>query len=201
MSETKNTELQPPKTGGRKILLLMAFIFVLPFTVAATLHLLNVHPASHSYGELINPPQALTFPVLHDIQGKEFKTQQWLKKWSMVIIDSDNCNTPCQEQAHLLKQVNTALDKDKGRVQRVLIVPVDSKAAVYAEMQKQYPDLLILKGIDAETVKFAGQFKGENGSVYLIDPLGNLMMRYPKNMNPKGLLTDLKKLLKNSWAG
>jgi hypothetical protein len=39
------------------------------------------------------------------------------------------------------------------------------------------------------------------GRVYLVDPLGNLMMSYPADMNPKGMQTDLKKLLKNSWAG
>ena len=194
-----NTKL-PPKSSGRKILLGMAVIFVLPFTIAATLHLLNVHPASHSYGTLVNPPHALAFSILHDVQGKEMKPQQWLKIWSIVTVDSTGCAEPCQAQVHLLKQVQTSLDKDSKRVQRVLLAPT-IKADTANALQKQYPDLVVLSGADVETIKLSTQFNGVAGSVYLVDPLGNLMMSYPADMNPKGMQTDLKKLLKNSWAG
>lgn len=189
------------KGNGRKILLGMAVIFVLPFTIAATLHLLNVHPSSHSYGELVNPPQPLQTSVLHDARGKGLTSQLWLKKWSVVTVAASECADPCQAQIHLLNQVNIALDKDARRVQRVLIMPTKVNAEAMAVLQKQYPDLVIVTGADTETVKFSTQFKGAAGSVYLVDPLGNLMMQYPQNMNPKGMLTDLKKLLKNSWAG
>ena len=196
-----NSKMPPDKSSGRKILLLLAVIFVLPFTVAKTMHLLNVHPASHSYGTLVNPPHALQFPILHEAQGKEFRAQQWLKKWTIVMIDDSGCAEPCEAQVHLLKQVHTSLDKDAHRVQRILLVPTDFKNDTYTGLLKQYPDLVILAGEDAVTVKFASEFNVAKGSVYLVDPLGNLMMSYPADMNPKGLQTDLKKLLKNSWAG
>ncbi len=186
------------KGSGRKILLGMAVIFVLPFTVAATLHLLNVHPSSRSYGELVNPPHALTIPALQDAQGNAIKPQQWLKKWSIVTVETGTCGEPCQAQIHLLKQVNIALDKDAKRVQRVLIAP---NTEAFNDLQKQYPDLMIVSGESTAATQFAAQFKGSAGSIYLVDPLGNLMMRYPQNLNPKGMLTDMKKLLKNSWAG
>ena len=195
------------KGSGRKILLGMAIIFVLPFTIAKTMHLLNVHPASHSYGTLINPPRALAFPVLKDVQGKEIKPQQWLKIWSIVSIDATGCAEACQAQLHLLKQVHTSLDKDIKRVQRVLLAPTIKTDTANA-LQKQYPDLIILVGVDAQSSQLIAGFNtAENGAVstkdrvYLVDPLGNLMMTYPADMNPKGMQTDLKKLLKNSWAG
>lgn len=201
MSETSNTQIPSNKSSGRKIFLFLAIIFVLPFTVAATLHLLNVHPSGKSYGNLVNPPHVLQFSVLHDAQGKIFMPQQWQKKWNMVMVDSTGCEESCQKQVHLLKQVQTSLDKDAHRLQRVLLVPTVLKAEVFNDLQKQYPDLIILVGADAKTIKFAGQFNATLGSVYLVDPLGNLMMSYPENINPKGLYSDLKRLLKNSWAG
>ena len=195
------------KSSGRKILLGMAVIFVLPFTIAKTMHLLNVHPASHSYGTLVTPPHALTIPALQDVQGKEIKPQQWLKIWSIVTIDAMGCEEACQAQVHLLKQIHTSLDKDIKRVQRVLLAP-SIKADTAKALQKQYPDLIILAGVDAQSAQLMAAFNTtENGAVpskgrvYLVDPLGNLMMTYPAVMNPKGMLTDLKKLLKNSWAG
>lgn len=201
MSELGSTQLPPNKTSGRKILLILAVIFVLPFTVAATLHLLNLKPSGHSYGDLIQPPQALVFPVLHDAQGKEFTASQWLKIWSVVIVDSTGCAQPCQAQVHLLKQIHTSLNKDKHRLQRVLLVPAEIKTDALEGLQKQYPDLLILTGANAETTQFSSQFKVAGAQVYLVDPLGNLMMSYPEKMDPKGIFSDLKRLLKNSWAG
>ena len=199
------TENKTPinKSNGRKILLGLAVIFVLPFTIAKTMHLLNVHPTSRSYGTLVNPPHALDFPLLKDAQGKEVKPQQWLKIWSVVSIDATGCAQACQAQVHLLKQVHTALDKDIKRVQRVLLAPAIT-ADTADTLQKKYPDLIILAGIDALSSKFMAEFNAaaaSKGQVYLVDPLGNLMMSYPADMNPKGMLTDLKKLLKNSWAG
>lgn len=191
------------KASGRKILLGMAVIFVLPFTIAATLHLLNVHPTSHSYGTLVNPPHALSIPVLQDVQGKTIKPQQWLKIWSIVTIDATGCAEACQAKIHLLKQVHTSLDKDIKRVQRVLLAP-SIKADTASALQKQYPDLIILAGVDAQSSQLMAEFNSADsskGRVYLVDPLGNLMMSYPADMNPKGMQTDLKKLLKNSWAG
>ena len=206
---------RPQKTSGRKILLGMALIFVLPFTVAATLHLLNVHPESHSYGTLITPPHALLIPVLQDVTGKDIKPQQWLKIWSIVMIDTAGCAEACQQQVHLLKQVQTSLDKDSKRVQRVLLAPTIKAETAFA-LQKQYPDLILLAGVDAKSSQFMAEFDETKNTtkktpeetatqskscVYLVDPLGNLMMNYPEDMNPKGMQTDLKKLLKNSWAG
>lgn len=186
------------KMSGRKILLGMAVIFVLPFTIAKTMHLLNVHPASHSYGTLVHPPKPVQFSTLHDSKDKLVGSQQLLKKWNIVTVEPGVCAEPCQAQIHLLKQVNIALDKDAKRVQRILIAP---NAENFDALEKQYPDLIIITGSDASTTKFAAQFNVAKGEVYLVDPLGNLMMHYPQELNPKGLLTDLKKLLKNSWAG
>jgi cytochrome oxidase Cu insertion factor (SCO1/SenC/PrrC family) len=200
MSESSNTSL-PNKTSGRKLMLMLAAIFVLPFTVAVILHLFNVHPEGKSYGNLIKPPQALQIPALYDMQGKAFTSEQWLKKWSVVMVDSTGCTQPCQAQVHLLKQVHTSLNKDIKRVQRVLLVTAELNSETFTILQKQYPDLLILGEADAEAVKFSSMFNVAGSSIYLVDPLGNLMMSYPANLDSKGLFSDLKRLLKNSWAG
>jgi cytochrome oxidase Cu insertion factor (SCO1/SenC/PrrC family) len=138
---------------------------------------------------------------LHDTQGKAFKREQWLKKWSIVMVDSDGCAASCQEKLHLLKQVHVLLNKDAYRLQRVLIVPAEATSEAIVSLQKQTPDLLVLAGADAETSKFAQAFNVAGAQVYLVDPFGNLMMSYPEKMDPKGLFSDLKRLLKNTLVG
>ncbi len=200
MSELSVTE-GVEKKGGRKILLMLGVIFVLPFTIAATLHLLNLKPSGHSYGNLIQPPKALSFSNLKDAQGQEIKPEQWLKKWSLVTIDSTNCADACQAKMHLLKQLNTSLNKDAHRLQRVIIMPTEKNPEIISQLKNKYPDLLIIAGTDPATVKFSESFNVAKGYLYLIDPLGNLMMSYPENAEAKGLRSDLLRLLKNSWAG
>lgn len=209
--QPSSTNIQKDPGSGRKVLLILAVIFVLPFTVAATLHLLNFNPGGHSYGELVKPPKALQFPVLHDVQGKPFGAEQWAKKWSIVVIGTGDCDEACHKQLHLLQQVHVSLGKEIERVQRVLLIPAEITKDAGIDLQDRYPNLVVLTGADTETVNFShmfdlsGQPAGSSRRTYLIDPLGNFMMSYPhdgeQGLNPKGLREDITRLLKNSWAG
>jgi cytochrome oxidase Cu insertion factor (SCO1/SenC/PrrC family) len=190
-----------PEARSMKTFYLLIAVFILPFTMAVLLHFIDLKPSGKSYGNLIQPPKSLQIPMLKDAQGKVFKPEQWNKIWSIVAIDSTGCAAQCAERVHMLKQVHTSMNKEIDRVQRVLLVPTGMKSEVSSLLQKKYPDLIILAGTDQESVKFAAEFDVNKGNVFLVDPLGNLMMSYPDKFDPKGLYSDLKRLLKNSWAG
>ena len=169
--------------------------------MAVLLHFIDLKPSGKSYGNLIQPPKSLQIPMLKDAQGKAFKPKQWKKIWSIVTIDNTGCAAQCAERVHMLKQVHTSMNKEIDRVQRVLLIPADIKIEAFDTLQKKYPDLIILIGSDVETTKFAAEFDTNKGSIFLVDPLGNLMMSYSGKFDPKGLRSDLARLLKNSWAG
>ena len=190
-----------PQGRSKNTFYLLILVFTSPFLTAVTQHLLDLRPSGKSYGNLVQPPKSLQIPTINNLQGQAFKAVQWNKIWSVVMVDSTNCAAPCQAQVHMLKQVHTSLNKEIKRVQRVLLVPTDAEATTLAALHKQYPDLIILTGVDAETVKFTQTIQQTAGSVYLVDPMGNLMMSYPEKFDPKGLRSDLTRLLKNSWAG
>ncbi len=188
-------------SSGKKTLLLLAVVFVLPFTIAATLHFLDVRPSGKSYGELIKPPVALTIPALKDAQGKPFAAQNWQKKWNIVTIARDACDEACQTRTHLLGNVRLTLAKDTKRVQQVMLVANEIKAEALVDLQQKNPALIILTGNEAATFADKLEQSSKPQSIYLVDPLGNLMMQYPQNFEPKGLRSDLVRLLKSSWAG
>ncbi len=195
----------PPPERSKKTFYLLILVFILPFTMAVLLHFFDLKPSGKSYGNLIQPPKSLQIPALTDIQGKVFKPEQWNKIWSIVTIDSTGCTAPCAERVHMLKQVHTSMNKEIDRIQLVLLVPAGISSEAYGEIQKKYPDLIILTGADTEMAKFSAEFNAAKGgaefSVFLVDPIGNLMMSYPEKFDPKGLRSDLTRLLKNSWAG
>lgn len=202
MSELSQTQ---PQVRSKKTFYLLILVFILPFTMAVLLHLFDLIPGGKSYGNLVQPPKSLQIPVLKDATGKAFNPEQWNKIWSVVTIDNTGCTAPCAARLHMLKQVHTSMNKEIDRIQRVLLVPIAIEADAYNEIQKQYPDLIILAGADAEMAKFSAEFNAASGgaesNIFLVDPLGNLMMSYPDKFDPKGLRSDLTRLLKNSWAG
>ena len=190
-----------PKPRSMKTFYLLIAVFILPFTMAVLLHFIDLKPSGKSYGNLVQPPKSLQIPGLKDLQGNAFKPAQWGKIWNVVTIDSTDCAAQCAERVHMLKQVHISMNKEVDRVQRILLVPTEYKSEVFSALQKKYPDLIILAGTDVETIKFAAEFDVNKGNVFLVDPLGNLMMSYPDKFDQKGLYSDLKRLLKNSWAG
>jgi cytochrome oxidase Cu insertion factor (SCO1/SenC/PrrC family) len=189
------------KPKSMKTFYLLILVFILPFTMAVLLHFFDLKPTGKSYGNLLQPPKSLQIPMLKDLQGEVFKPEQWNKIWNVVTVDATGCAEACAARVHMLKQVHTSINKDINRVQRVLLVPVDTGLQAYTDIQKKYPDLIILAGADAKMVKFSSEFDVNKGNVFLVDPLGNLMMSYPNKFDPKGLRSDLTRLLKNSWAG
>jgi hypothetical protein len=200
--ENNSADVKKQSTG-RKMLLGLAVIFILPFTIAATLHLLEIRPGGKSFGNLITPPVTLQFPEFNAVEGDVYPAERWNKIWSIVIIDDNSCAEECQKKVDMLNRVHISLNKEYDRVQRVLLLQGEVDLNKIAALQTQFSDLIILTAKDDSQQTFVQVFNSsaEKGSVYLVDPLGNLMMSYPQSLAPKELYSDLKRLLKNSWGG
>jgi cytochrome oxidase Cu insertion factor (SCO1/SenC/PrrC family) len=198
VSETNKGE---EKRRGRRMLLLLLTLFALPLLIVVAMYWLEWQPGGTSHGQLISPPRPLQLPELQTLQGKIFGSAQWKDKWSLVYVSGQRCDADCTAQLHDLRQIHASLNKEIGRVQRVLLIASEDKDGNLASVQQQYPDLAILAGPGAQ--QLAGQFgsAAQAGNVYLVDPLGNVMMRYPQGYQARGLRKDLMRLLTYSWAG
>lgn len=186
------------------MLLLLAAFFALPVVLVLAMYQIDWRPGSgSSHGVLLAPPQPLRLADLHDVQGRPFAAAQWKDKWHLVYVAGTACAADCLAQMHLLRQVHVSLNKEIGRVQRVLLVAAEAPDADLAALQGQYPDLVVLAGAGSTALaeQFAQTDQTNVAHVYLVDPLGNLMMRYPDSYAPNGLRRDLERLLRYSWAG
>lgn len=187
----------------KKILLLLAVVFLLPFTVASTLHFLDIRPGGKSFGNLVLPIVELKIPAFTDANGNAFVDANWSKVWSIVMINSASCDQSCEQNVDKLNRVHRTLYKEEDRVQRILILKNNYDVDRIQQLQEKYPALIVLSASDVSQKEFVGQFDktAPEGSIYLVDPLNNLMMYYPSDIEPKPLRADIKKLLKNSWGG
>lgn len=195
--------------ANKKKLLTIFGLFLVPLALAATWYLVlpdNYRPSSMTNnGNLIDPiypMQAFEQPTK---DGEIFTGKNLEKKWTLVHLIAGNCNEACSKWLYNTRQLRIALAEDMERVNRLSIV--DSSAAVTAnqKMWDSHPDMQVVvsnKGGVAEQIRqhTAKEAYPEN-SVFLIDPLGNLMMQFPPDINPKLLMKDLEKLLKLSHIG
>ena len=195
-----NDEMTERGQKGRKTLLLILGLFVLPILVVLAMYQFSLRPGGASHGELLSPPRPLHFAPMTTWQTKPFTDAGLHEKWSLLYIAPADCTEPCMAQIHMMRQIHAALGKEMGRVQRVMLVAENAKAAQIDAVQRDYPDLIILA--KPETIMSQlGSSTQADGSMFLIDPLGNAMMHYAPTANPNGIRKDLSHLLRYSWTG
>lgn len=180
------------------MLMLLLAIFAAPFLIVMAMYHFEWRPGGTSHGVLIAPPRALANGTLPQVDGGMFPHTRWVGKWTLVHVGAENCPRDCLARLHEMRQVHASMNKEIDRLQRVLLLPEGITRDVARALHAQYPDLIMLAG--PGVAAFARQFSPP-AALYLVDPLGNLMMYYPDVYEPQGLRNDLTRLLKYSWAG
>jgi cytochrome oxidase Cu insertion factor (SCO1/SenC/PrrC family) len=190
----------------RKQLWILIGAFFAPLALAFILYYgLDIRPHGNTNkGDLIHPPVTLPEVALPGAADQPLAANALRGKWSMVYIGNGACDPRCREALTLMRQTRLALGDKMERVQRVFLVSGNCCDQAYLATEQ---DGLLLGRIDnsagqtlLETFPDTTQAAGL-GRIYLVDPLGNLMMKYEADAPQKGLLEDLKKLLKLSHIG
>ncbi|MGH8204966.1 MAG: hypothetical protein ACREST_10175, partial [Steroidobacteraceae bacterium] len=149
----------------------------------------------------IDPPRRLDVAGLARPDGSPAPAEIFLGRWSLVHPIGAACDERTRDILDELARVRLALDKDAGRVQRVLVHGGDCDAIRPAA---RAADLLVLAAPGAAGETFLRQFPpamdGAAG-IYTVDPQGNLMMSYAATGSARGLLKDLERLLRLSSIG
>ena len=143
-------------------------------------------PATANYGELL-PPRALAGAPFDSLRGK----------WLLVTFDAAACDPACEKKLFVVRQVRRAQGAGAERMERLWLV---------TDGAKPRPEVLAaIEGSHVEPARSARDLQAFPGEprryIYLVDPLGNLMMRYPADPDPARMIRDLERLLKISRIG
>lgn len=162
-----------------------------------------------NHGVLISLPS----PNLQDVNFYDFKHHDKLSgeslmgKWWIVYVSPEKCFQECQENLYNLRQLQIALGRDSTRVGRIFVTqPNCSSAFCESYLTEYYPEM---RRVTFESADFNKLFLTSAlyatsktlGQIYIIDPLGNVIMYYDPDTEPKNILSDLKRLLKVSKVG
>lgn len=168
--------------------------------VAASYLIYYFWPPVHTvnYGDLIGP-QPLPDPALTLADGEPFRLSQLRGRWALVSVDSGRCDVHCDEKLLYMRQLRLTQGKDAERVERVWLISDDVPPR--AESIAQYPGTWLVR---AAAGGLPGLFPAKGAvsdHIYVVDPLGNLMMRFPRDPDPRRMIKDLSRLLRASQIG
>ena len=192
----------------RVALLAIAGLFVLPAVMAWLIHagIINVSfdtGEGKNRGELIHPARPLDGLSLSSPLGEPVRIDDIMGEWTMMVFASNPCEGACAKNLYNMRQIRLALGKDAYRAQRIVVAA--GKAGLEELLEHNPGTRLLLLNDQSQGLlqQFPGYSEGGissiAGRIYIIDPLGNLMMRYPPDVNPSDILKDLRQLLKATW--
>jgi len=188
-----NTTQNNLRARNLRMLAALAALFLLPLLLAFYMYYAtDWRPVKRvNHGTLISPVRPL--PAL---SGDLLR-----KKWSMVYIGAGNCDEPCRQALYVMRQTRLSLNNDMSRVERIFLTTGNCCAREF--LAHEHPGLIVVDATDAQGERVLHEFPadGRPYSLFIVDPLGNLMMSYDARQNPKGLLEDLQKLLRLSHIG
>jgi cytochrome oxidase Cu insertion factor (SCO1/SenC/PrrC family) len=191
---------QPSK--GRWKLFVVILICAAPL-IASYLTYYVIKPQSRTnYGALLDP-RAYPIPKLGatTLDGKPIELDAYKGKWMMVQVSDAECDEPCKKRLHDMRQLRLAQGKDMDRIERIWLITDDKPLETMVIREYDGTHMLRVKPAALQAWLPAEQGTVPADHIYLIDPLGNLMMRYPKDADPNKIKRDLSKLLKASRIG
>ena len=196
-------QTKPNQAAGRWKLLAVLLVCASPLIFSYLTYYVIKPSGRTNYGALIDPRQ---YPIpatlgATTLDGKPAALEAYKGKWIMLQAAPGDCQDPCKKQLVAMRQLRLMTGKDRERVERVWLVtdntPLDisfMKVIEGAHMLR-----VPLQGVNAWLPVEPGGSALDH--MYLIDPLGNLMMRFPKDADPAKVKKDIGKLLKASAIG
>jgi hypothetical protein len=187
------------RTRSSRIKLMLLFLVCAAPVIASYFTYYVIRPEGRrNYGELIQPQQPL--PAFHatDMQGQVLPLTSLTHQWLIISVADSACNTQCEQHLYLSRQLRESLGKDKDRMDWVWLRTGD--ADVPQSMRAGLSTATVLKVTQADVQTWLQPAAGQavEDHLYVVDPMGNWMMRFPANIDPLKARKDLERLLRSS---
>ena len=219
-TDSRNVGARELRARNLRTLAALAALFFVPLLASAWLYYgMGWRPGGHvNHGELIDPPRPLprvelprvalagepAGPVTAGQAARELAPAGptlFRGNWTLVYIGDGSCDASCRSTLFVMRQTRLALGTDMERLARVFLVTANCCAKDY--LAREHAGITVLDATGAAGARLLGRFPAGDRAhtLFVVDPMGNLMMRYDVRRDPRGLLVDLKRLLELSQIG
>ena len=212
MAATSPSEVSRSPSGkGRGQFLLLLVVFLGPLLVASLVYWQAGAwvrgAAGGHHGELLDPARPLSSLPLQTADGVDMGVKDLKGNWTLVYVGSPACPEGCRQALYRMRQAHKAQGRNIGRVRRLYMTQGALPARSSRRFLKaEHPHLTVARprpegeALARFRVAGAADMEAPRG-IYVVDPNGNLVLRYPQSAPAEGLLKDLETLLKHSTIG
>lgn len=193
MSPISTSETRPTKRRrkGRLQLIMVLLVAIGPIILATSMYKFQFWvPDTRSFhGELIGTGETRA----------ELGVQSDEKRWQLLVTAPNDCDADCQQLIYLARQIQIGLGRDASRASHAITTAQPLSAEYDARLLREYPQL---QRYPLDLKRYRQTAPGvELPQLWIVDPHGNLVLRYGAEVNGKDLLNDLRQLLKLSNIG
>jgi hypothetical protein len=198
MKEVEALEADSQRTAkGRWKMILVLLICAAPVVASYFTYYVVRPEGRRNFGDLIDPQRPLPDITARTLEGRQVNLRTLRGQWLLVSVGSGACNEACAHNLYLQRQLHTSLGKDKDRVDRVWIIADDNAA------DEKPVEALILRLATPQLARWLAADKGHAlaDHLYLVDPMGNWMMRFPAKLDLAAAARakkDIERLLRAS---
>ena len=187
-----------PKKRSLASLWLMIAMVAAPVTASYLIYYFWPPGRTVNYGELIEP-RPLPDPQLALADGVAFRLSQLKGKWVLASLDSGRCDERCERKLLYMRQLRLTQGKEMERVERAWLIT--DGIPPRADAVAPHAGTWLVRAAGSGLLERFPAPAAPTEHIYLIDPLGNLMMRFPRDPEPARMIKDLSRLLKASRIG
>ena len=188
------------RSGRLKMLFVLA-VCVAP-VLASYFSFYVLRPAARSnYGSLIEPTRSMPALPLLTLDGRPVEAASLHGQWLLLVLGSGACDAACEQRLFAQRQLREMLGRERDRLDKIWLLTDDADVspALLAALQAE-PPVQVLR---VPRAALAAWLQPEVGHaleehLYLVDPLGEWMLRAPANAEPARVKGDLERLLRAS---
>lgn len=189
---------------GRWKLIVIALVCAAPVLASYFTYYVIRPDGRRNHGALIEPQRPLPDIATTGLDGRPGTLRDLKDQWLLVSVAGGACDTTCQNHLYLQRQIREALGKDKDRLDWVWLIPDD--APVDEAMKPALAQATVRRVSAGELATWLAPEPGRalKDHLYLVDPLGNWMMRFPAGLDKAGASRakrDIERVLRaaNAW--
>lgn len=183
---------------GRRTLLLLALVALSPVVASYVTYYWFVPDRRANYGELLAPGPAPAIPGTR-ADGGAFALTDLRGQWVLLVVTGADCNDACRRALYATRQARTIQGREQDRVLRAWLRPAGAPAPL-PDLRESQPGLVIGNAAPGELARLPLYGSG-TPTILLLDPRGNLVLRYSADPDIKRLAADLGRLLRASQIG
>jgi cytochrome oxidase Cu insertion factor (SCO1/SenC/PrrC family) len=192
------SDAKTQRPDRRVVLYLIGAVAALPLIAAYVLYFFWRPDAFTNHGQLLSPT-SIADTTARQSDGTTFEFGALRGKWLLVMVDSGACDAFCEGKLYRMRQVRLTQGRNMERIERAWLIDDDAEPAPHVTA-----DFVGTRQIRAKGSAVLRRLPAQSSSrahIYVVDPLGNVIIRYDGDADPTGMKKDLSRLLRASRIG